>query len=257
VTNKPKDKGQREARVLCWVSCGAASAVAAKLAIEKYGIDRVIPVYCDVMFDEHPDNRRFFSDIENWLGKDITVLRSKEFTRITEVFAKSNWMSGIKGAKCTVEMKKVPRHEFERPDDIHVFGFTADEFRRIDRFKENNPELICDWILRDQFVTKVHCLEAIREAHIVLPKMYGLGFNNNNCIGCVKATSPEYWRKVKHFFPHIFRVRAEQSREIGARLVRVDGVRMFLDEMPPGEHLAIVTEDLFCGPDCMPTEAKS
>jgi PP-loop superfamily ATP-utilizing enzyme len=40
-------------RVLVWFSCGAASAVAAKLAVEKYG-DQCEVLYCDTLAYEHP-----------------------------------------------------------------------------------------------------------------------------------------------------------------------------------------------------------
>lgn len=60
---------------------------------------------------------------------------------------------------------------------------------------------------------------------------YALGYPNANCIGCCRATSPAYWRLVKRTFPDVFADRAKQSRELGARLVRVEGKRLFLDEL--------------------------
>lgn len=50
-------------RILVWFSCGAPSAVAAKLAIQDYGHDRVVVVNNDTKNSEHPDNYRFFNDI--------------------------------------------------------------------------------------------------------------------------------------------------------------------------------------------------
>ncbi len=51
-----------EARIVVWFSCGAASAVAAMLATLTY--EQVSIVYCDTMESEHPDNQRFFDDVE-------------------------------------------------------------------------------------------------------------------------------------------------------------------------------------------------
>ena len=59
-----------------------------------------------------------------------------------------------------------------------------------------------------------------------------MGYPNANCIGCVKATSPTYWNHVRKMHPVQFEERAKQSREIGARLVRVKGERIYLDELP-------------------------
>lgn len=52
-------------RILCWFSCGAASAYAAKIACESYGSELEI-LYCDTLAYEHPDNRRFMKDVEQW-----------------------------------------------------------------------------------------------------------------------------------------------------------------------------------------------
>ena len=235
-------------RRIVWFSCGAASAVAAKIATERY--DDVEVVYCDLLADEHPDNRRFFDDVQDWIGQPIRTIRSDKYRSVNDVFAKRRYMAGMAGAPCTVEMKKIPRFTFQRPDDIHIFGFTADERNRIVRFDEYNPGLATQHILLENEVTKANCLSIIDGAGIELPAMYLLGYRNNNCLGCVKATSAKYWNMVRRDFPAVFALRAEQSREYGARLTRVRGVRVFLDELPidylpPGE-----LENISCGPDC-------
>jgi hypothetical protein len=38
---------------------------------------------------------------------------------------------------------------------------------------------------------------------------------------------------VRRVHPDVFAVRAEQSRRLGVRLVRVNNVRIFLDELAP------------------------
>jgi hypothetical protein len=60
-----------------------------------------------------------------------------------------------------------------------------------------------------------------------------MGYPNANCIGCVKATSPTYWNHVRKMHPIVFESRSKQSRRIGAKLVRVKGTRIFLDELSP------------------------
>ena len=236
-------------RRIAWFSCGAASAVAAKLALDKD--PEALVVYCNTIRDEHPDNARFMKDVSRWLGKRVKVIRSKEFKTVEEVFERRRFMSGPHGAVCTTELKKIPRFEFQRGDDIHIFGFTAEEVDRIERFKQNNPELLVEYPLQEHGVNKAECLNRIEEAGIRLPTMYRLGYKNNNCIGCVKATSPSYWMKVRHDFPEVFERRAKQSREIGCRLARVKGERVFLDEIPEEASLfPYVEESISCGPDC-------
>jgi len=102
---------------------------------------------------------------------------------------------------------------------------------------------------RDAGITKADTLRIVTEAGIALPIMYGLGFENNNCLGCVKAQSPAYWNRVRLHFPLIFKRRAEQSRALGVRLVKWKGKRWFLDELPP-DVWDEEEEDLSCGPQC-------
>ena len=244
-------------RVICWYSHGAASAVAVDIAIKKYGLDRVLPVYCNTARNEHSDNARFRNDCEKWWGKKVTIIGSENFTTVENVFEKTRYMAGPKGARCTTELKKIPRFKFQLPDDTHVFGFTSDkkELKRIRLFEANNAaDMRLDWVLRDAGITKKRCYQILQEAGIALPQMYLLGYRNNNCLGCVKSTSPGYWQKVWLDFPEVFRRRAVQSRLLGVRLVELHKKRIFLDDLEAlliaGERFPYKGEDLSCGPEC-------
>ena len=236
-------------RTIVWFSCGAASAVAAKLMADEQ-CPRLELVYCDLSKDEHSDNARFMKDVEKWTGYKVRIIRSLKYETVDDVFEDTGYMSGVKGARCTMEMKRIPRLKFQRPDDVHVFGFHAGEEGRIRDFEANNPAINVRWPLRDAGIDKLACYEMLRQAGIDIPKMYQLGYRNNNCIGCVKATSPGYWNKVRQDFPEVFALRALRSRELGVRLVRVKGTRVFLDELPLGEVGRYVEENISCGPQC-------
>lgn len=239
-------------RIIVWFSCGAASAIAAKEAIRLYGdTHNVEIVCCDTRPSEDADNYRFSAAVETWLGRKIIYIRSEKYTTVDDVFEKERFMSGITGARCTVELKKKPRFAYATPDDIHVFGLTADESDRITEFTQRNPELRLLWLLKDQQITKRDCLNRVSRAGIKLPSMYRRGFDNNNCPGCVKATSAWYWQRVREEFPDVFERRCKQSRELGVRLVRLNGERIFLDELPDRTYKKIArSENLSCGPEC-------
>jgi len=239
-------------RVIVWFSCGAASACAAKLASDKYG-DELLVVYCDTMATEHPDNQRFFDDVQRWIGRPILKIKSSRYEDVNDVFDKRKLMANRFGAPCTIEMKKRPRFEFQQATDVHIFGMSADEERRLRRFEQSNPELYLEWNLLEAGMTKTQCLSMVTNAGIELPAMYQLGYKNNNCLGCVKATSPSYWNAIRRDFPEVFAQRAEQSRRLGAKLTRVKGVRCFLDQLAP-DNAEVIEEDLSCGPQCAATE---
>lgn len=237
-------------RHLAWFSCGAPSAMAAKVAIET--LENVVVVNCDTRPSEHSDNYRFSAECEHWFGQPITYIRSPDYTTIDDVFTETRYMSGVRGARCTTELKKLPRHDFANVDDVHIFGFTAGEHKRAKDFQMRNPELFLKWVLIDAGITRARCVEALNQAGIVEPMMYRLGFDNNNCPGCVKASSPWYWDNVRKHFPDVFKRRCEQSRAIGVRLVEIHHhERIFLDELPAGPFLKHKRkEKLSCGPEC-------
>lgn len=212
-------------RTLSWFSCGAASAVATALMPEAE------PVYCETG-GEHPDNERFLSDCAAWFKRPITRLRSDRYADIWDVWTKRRYLAGVEGALCTVELKLMPRIAYQRPDDIHVFGYTIDERPRAERLRAHFPELEIRMPLIERSLTKAACLELVRRAGIELPPLYALGFRNNNCIPCVKATSPAYWALVRQRFPDKFARMVNLSRELNVRLCRIKGVRSFIDEIP-------------------------
>ena len=223
--------------IAVWFSCGAASAVAAKRTIEKYGATHTIRVLNNPVIEEDEDNLRFLKDVEKWLGLPIEFVRSSKYSSqsAVDVWEKRKFMSGPMGAPCTIELKKYARQEWEKLNscDWHVLGFTADEKTRHDRFVLTERSNVLP-VLIDDGITKSQCFSILQSAGIELPRIYSLGYPNANCIGCVKATSATYWSHVKKMHPDVFAARAEQSRRIGARLVRHKGVRMFLDELPDG-----------------------
>lgn len=237
-------------RIVSWFSCGAASAVASKLAYEENKA-RANPnpfVIANIYLkDEHPDSHRFMKDCEEWIGEKFTVLTNERYkSSVDEVIASTKYMSGARGARCTKELKKAVRLDWQNFDDIHVFGMTVEEQNRIEQLvdQENDIEL---WpILIEKGLTKEDCFDIIRDAGIELPQMYKLGYNNNNCIGCLKAQSPAYWNKIRRDFPETFDKMAEAERDVGNSCIR--GV--FLDELDPdaGREQKIIMPD--CGNFC-------
>ena len=56
--------------IVVWFSCGAASAIAAKLTLDKYGKDNNVRIVNNPIKEEHEDNLRFLKDVEKWIGKE-------------------------------------------------------------------------------------------------------------------------------------------------------------------------------------------
>lgn len=239
-------------RILSWFSCGATSAVCAKMCVEKYGADCEV-LYCDTFAYEHPDNRRFLNDVQEWIGIEIKILHSEKYSDIFDVFNRTGYLVGVGGARCTTELKKNVRKAYQHIDDTHAFGFDRTERARIMRLKNENFELKWTFPLYAAGITKAQCIRMIAEAGISIPVMYRLGYKNNNCIGCVKG-GMGYWNKIRVDFPAYYARMAQTERRlnvaINKRYVNGKRIRVFLDELPPdaGEYFKEPSAD--CGVLC-------
>lgn len=221
--------------ICVWFSNGAASAVAAKLAVEKYGQTHNLLIVNNPIIEEHDDNLRFKNEVEKWINHPIISAINPKFEScsIVDVFEKIKYISGVYGASCTLNLKKKARYNFELTHNIdwHILGFTFEEKDRHDNFVRGERSNVIP-ILIENKITKYDCFDILHKAGIARPKIYELGFPNANCIGCVKSQSPTYWNLVRKHFPEVFDSRAEQSRRLNCKLVKYKGDRIFLDELP-------------------------
>lgn len=222
--------------IVCLFSCGAASAVAVQETYRRYGATHRIRVLNNPVVEEGPDNPRFLRDVERWLNIKVESVTHPDYPSASaeEVWERRRAMSFVHGAPCTMLLKREARQLWERdnPYDCLVLGFGAEERDRHDAFVLTERSNVLP-VLIDAGLTRQDCFETVVNAGIKPPEAYGLGYPNANCRGCVKATSPTYWNHVRKVDPEVFARRAEQSRRLNVRLVRVNNERRFLDELDP------------------------
>lgn len=230
-------------RILAQFSCGAASAVATKLALAQY-VDRVVIVNAFIK-EEHEDNRRFAADCERWFGQKIVNLRDEKYgASAVNVFETVGYIKGQRGAACTTRIKRGLLRKFEQPGDVLVLGYTAEEEWRYDDFIDNWPDRPILAPLIERGLTKEDCKAMVVRAGIELPMMYRLGYENANCIGCVKG-GLGYWRAIREDFPAQFERVAKAEEKVAnihgpnAYILRhrsgpLNGQRFPLRELPAG-----------------------
>jgi len=230
---------------ISWWSAGVTSAIATKIALEKY--DNVIIAFCETN-QHHPDNDRFKADCEKWYGQDIIVLNNKKYKSVEEVL-KLGYINGPSGASCTRYLKKDVRIAFEKIVDYsgQVFGFEYEpkQIKRAERFITQYPASLALFPLIEEKINKKQSMEMLLKAGIELPAMYRLGYSNNNCYGCVKG-GMGYWNKVRVDFPDVFKRTAELERL--AKHSCIKGV--FLDELRPDQGRHDTLELPECGIYC-------
>lgn len=208
-------------RTVCWFSCGAASAVATKIAIDDFG-NQPLSVFSINLKREHPDNKRFLQDCAKWFGRTVHEIADTKYNADPhEVFLRTGYLVGPDGAACTRILKREVREAHQRPNDRQVFGFTYEEQDRYDRFIDAN-NIHCDAPLIRHKLTKKDCLAMIDKAGIAIPAMYQLGYKNNNCIGCVKGGAG-YWNKIRIDFPDEFARISAIEQKMGRSVIRLVG----------------------------------
>lgn len=230
-------------RILCQFSCGAASAVATKLAIAEYG-DRCVIVNAFIA-NEDDDNRRFLADCQKWFEREIIVLRDEKYNaEINTVFRQVGYIKGKHGAACTSRIKRGLLNKFERPGDILVLGYTAEEQDRLDDWIENWPDRPIIAPLIERGLTKSDCKAMVTRAGIELPLQYRRGYKNANCKTCIKG-GHKYFRAVREDFPDEFEelcksedivaaLHGDNARILRHRSGPLKGQRFALRELPDG-----------------------
>jgi hypothetical protein len=201
-------------RILCQFSCGAASAVAAKLTVAQYPPQQVLIVNA-YLKREHEDNRRFLADCEKWIGREFTVLRDEKYNADPiEVFRRTRYIKGPNGASCSSRLKRDLLRALERPGDVLVLGYTAEEQARLDDFRDHFPDRPIVAPLIEKGLTKDDCKAMLERAGIAPPVTYAMGYNNANCKVCCKG-GEDYFRAQREDFPSDFNELADVEWDIG------------------------------------------
>ena len=229
-----------------WFSAGVSSAVATKLLINE--IDHILYQHID---DQEADTLRFVADCEKWFGKKIAIQQSP--VKCVEAVCRSvGFVSSPSGAPCTGILKKSLRHAWEAEHTFfnrfrYIWGLDATprERLRAEHIKKNMIEAEHVFPLIDAGLTKPEIHGILHKAGIRRPRMYDLGYQNNNCVGCVKG-GKGYWNKIRMDFPSVFASRVKMERDLEATCIK--GV--YLDSLDPsaGRNEPPISEE--CGAMC-------
>lgn len=208
-------------------------------------------IYIDIA-DQHPDSMRFIKDIETAIGKEVRILRSRQYRTVEEcVLAFGGFKNAHNGfAPCTNWLKKRVRKEWEYYHKdcelTYVWGFDGKETARAERTVEANPQAEHEFPIIEKGLSKqeVHGLFELK-FDFPRPVMYEMGYPNNNCIGCVKG-GMGYWNRIRKDFPEVFKARAELERKVGMTMLKDRNGFIYLDELAPDR--GNINTEIF--PDC-------
>lgn len=170
--------------IVVWFSNGAASAIAWAETLRRYGDICDVRAVNNPIAEEDEDNLRFAQDVAAWLGKPLQFWRNPRFAHGSAV---KTWdqraaMAFPHGAPCTEHLKKGARQDYEKRHTItwHVFGFTAEERKRHDRFVLTERSNVLP-VLIEAGLTKQDCMDRLVDAGVAPPRVYAEGYPNANC----------------------------------------------------------------------------
>lgn len=203
-------------KIIGWWSGGVTSAVACKIAVDLYGVKNMRIIFIDTM-NEDDDTYRFMNDCSDWYGIKIETIKSEKHNSVQDVWRRYKALNNAKGAVCSSEMKRLVRETWEKKNEWknQIFGFELDEYKRAKSMVLNHPQTKPLFPLMMYGMTKKNCIEMVQDAEIEIPKMYKLGFLNNNCwkTGCVQG-GIGYWQKMCREFPEKFDTMADMEHEL-------------------------------------------
>lgn len=227
---------------VCWFSTGVSSFVACYLS---QNVDKIIYTHVE---NQHPDSLRFLHDCEKLLDREIEILQSDKFKNVDDVIRATGIFNTPYGAPCTRILKKEVRKKWEwenGKNHTYVWGLDCNEKDRAERIVETMTEQTHEFPLIEHNLTKQDVHAIAQKLGLKRPVMYDMGYNNNNCIGCVKG-GMGYWNKIRVDFPDVFEKRAKLERELGGTMIK--GV--YLDELEPNRGRNVKEIMPECGISC-------
>lgn len=206
--------------IICWWSGGVTSAIACLEAISIYGKENCRIIFMDTK-NEDGDTYRFMSDCEKLYGLKIETISAipNTYSSIQECWEKHLSLNVASGAICSYKLKRVVREKWEKENKYshQVFGFEFEskEFKRAKSMVLNHPQTNPVFPLLLKGYTKEDCIKILNDKGILIPRMYRLGFKNNNCFktGCVQG-GIGYWKKMQKDFPDKFNEMAQTEHRL-------------------------------------------
>lgn len=234
----------KKEKYVVWLSGGVSSFVSAYLT------NPTDIIYIDIA-DQHPDTLRYIKDCERFLKKEVQILHNPIYNCVEDCVRAFGGFTNpyTKMCPCTNWLKKRVRQEWELLQQdfslVYIWGFDVNEKERAERVVKSNLQARHIFPLIDASLYKEDAHAIARKLGLKRPLMYDLGYNNNNCIGCVKG-GKGYWNKIRKDFPEVFASRAKLEREMGYSIIK----DVYLDELPEnaGRKQDIILED--CGIMC-------
>jgi 3'-phosphoadenosine 5'-phosphosulfate sulfotransferase (PAPS reductase)/FAD synthetase len=238
-------------------SGGKDSTALVLWAIEQWGADGFLPMFCDTGW-EHPITMAYVAHINaSVLGGRLLTLKSEKYAGMVSLVTLKKRVPSAKARFCTDELKTTPSVDYVRGlhDEATVYqGVRADESQKR---ADDGPRFFSDrydcWIERPLYAWTAADVFAMHERHGVEPNpLYKLGAGRVGCFPCVQVnhaelkrmteTLPEIWDRMaeleaaaagRTFFPPNYipdRFCSRRDPKTGVRIPTLADVRAYVTQ---------------------------
>lgn len=217
-------------RAVVMFSGGAGSYVAAKRAVERFGVDNVTLLFADVQgnsvddphIGEDESTYEFIYAAAEKLGARLEVLNQGE--NIWEVFERRKWLGNARVAQCSYLLKQRPARYWLRDNDPDeqmtvVVGIDWTETHRLPAIeKAYLPRKLWAPMTEPPYLGKQQMVQECKDDGLPELRLYTLGFSHNNCGGgCVKA-GQAHFKRLLDTMPERYAVWERKEQELREKL---------------------------------------
>jgi hypothetical protein len=200
-------------------SGGITSWAAARRVADQHGIDDLVLLFADTLIEDE-DLHRFLAQAAADIG--VRVTRVADGRTPTEVFLDRKFIGNSQIAPCSLHLKQLPCRRWleancDSDDTVLYVGidWTTKDANRL-------PGIAAGWapwrveapLLQPPYLDKRGWMLEARRRGIEPPRMYGLGFEHNNCGGrCVRGGQGQ-WAHLLKVFPERFAAAEADERRL-------------------------------------------
>jgi len=203
--------------VVMW-SGGITSWATARHVIAQHGTASTTLLFADTNAEDE-DLHRFNREASAQLGMDIVRVADPQERDPWQVFEDRRWLGNTRIAQCSHVLKQDPCRAWletntDPADTVLYVGIDWTETHRI-------PAIVAGWapwpvecpLTQPPYRDKRNLIDEAEQLGIRRPRLYGLGFEHNNCGGaCVKGGQAQ-WARLLQVFPERFaKAEAHENR---------------------------------------------
>lgn len=187
---------KRFVRHLVMFSGGVCSWATAKRVVERHGTDGVVLLFADTNMEDE-DLYRFIDQAAENVGAPLVKIADGRTP--WEVMEDERLLGNSRYDPCSKHLKRIlldrwQKKNCDKAETTLHFGLDWTEHERLTRLRARKvPWKVEGYMTEPPYLEKPKMIEWLKSEGITPPRLYGMGFNHNNCGGfCIKSGQAQF-----------------------------------------------------------------